>query len=45
MKILIKNANVISMDKKRPKLEEDRDILIEGSEIRKIDRNIRRKSR
>ena len=40
MRILIKNANVISMDEKRPKLEENIDILIEETEIKKIEKAI-----
>lgn len=40
MKILIKNANLISMDNKRPQIEEEIDILIEDNKIAKIDKNI-----
>lgn len=40
MKILIKNANLISMDNKRPQIEEKIDILIEDNKIAKIDKNI-----
>ena len=40
MRILIKNANLISMDYKRAKIEEGIDILIEDEVIKKIDRNI-----
>ena len=40
MKILIKNANLISMDATRPNLEENIDILIENTNIKKIDKNI-----
>lgn len=41
MKILIKNANLISMSSKRPKLEEGIDILVEDNKIAKIDKNIK----
>ena len=40
MKILIKNANLISMDATRPNVEENIDILIENTNIKKIDKNI-----
>lgn len=40
MKILIKNANLISMSSKRPQIEEKMDILIEDNKIAKIDSNI-----
>ncbi len=40
MRILIKNANVISMDERRPKLEENTDILIEEAYIKKIEKGI-----
>lgn len=40
MRILIKNANVISMDEKRPKWEKDTDILIEDTRIKKMGRGI-----
>lgn len=40
MKILIKNAKLISMDCKREKIEEDIDILIEDEIIKKIDTDI-----
>ena len=40
MRILIKNANVISMEEKRPKLEENTDILIEDTRIKKIEKEI-----
>lgn len=40
MKILIKNANLISMSSKRPQIEEKMDILIEDNKIAKIDKNI-----
>ncbi len=40
MKILIKNANLISMSDSRKKYEKNVDILIDGSIIEKIDRNI-----
>lgn len=41
MKILIKNANLISMDSKREKIEEGIDILIENTIIKKIDNCIK----
>lgn len=41
MKILIKNANLISMDNKRPQIEEGIDILIEDTKIKKIDKDIK----
>ena len=40
MRILIKNANVISMDEKRPKVEENTDILIEETRIKRIEKEI-----
>lgn len=40
MKILIKNANLISMSENRPKYEENIDILIKDDKIEKIDNNI-----
>ena len=40
MKILIKNANLISMSKAREKIEENIDILIDGNKIVKISQNI-----
>lgn len=40
MKILIKNANLISMSSKRPKIEEKMDVLIEDNKIAKIDSKI-----
>ncbi len=40
MKILIKNCNLISMEEKRKKLEENIDILIEDKKIVKIQKNI-----
>lgn len=40
MKILIKNANLISMSSKRSQIEEKMDILIEDNKIAKIDSNI-----
>ena len=40
MKILIKNANVISMSKRREKYEENIDILINNNIIEKIEKNI-----
>ncbi len=40
MKILIKNANLISMDPKKEKLQKDIDILIENNKIKKIEKNI-----
>lgn len=40
MKILIKNANLISMSSKRPQIEEGIDILIKDNKIVKIDKNI-----
>ncbi len=40
MKMLIKNANVISMDQKREKYEENVDILINNNIIEKIGKNI-----
>lgn len=43
MKILIKSANLISMDNKRPQIEEGIDILIEDNKIAKIDKNINEK--
>lgn len=42
MKILIKNANLISMDNKRPQIEEGIDILIEDTKIKKIDKDIKK---
>lgn len=41
MKILIKNANLISMDNKRPQIEEGIDILIEDTKIKEIDKDIK----
>lgn len=41
MKILIKNANLISMSEKRKKYEENIDILIENNKIAKIEKNIK----
>lgn len=41
MKILIKNANLISMDDKRPQIEEGMDILIEDTKIKRIDKDIK----
>ena len=38
MKILIKNANLISMSEKRKKYEENIDILIENNKIAKIEK-------
>lgn len=43
MKILIKNCNLISMDKNREKCEENIDILIEDKQIAKIENNIEEK--
>lgn len=40
MKIYIKNANIISMDETRPKIEENMDILIEDGKIQTIGKNI-----
>lgn len=40
MKILIKNANLISMDKTRQKYEENVDILINNDKIEKVGKNI-----
>ena len=40
MKILIKNANIISMDNKREKIENNIDILIEENKIVKIGNNL-----
>ncbi len=40
MRILIKNASVISMAEKRPKLEENTDILIEGTTLKKIGKGL-----
>lgn len=40
MKILIKNANLISMDSSREKYEENIDILINNNVIEKIEKNI-----
>ena len=40
MKILIKNANLISMDEERPQIEENTDILIEEDKIIKIEKGI-----
>lgn len=40
MKIYIKNANMISMDETRPKIEENMDILIEDGKIQTIGKNI-----
>lgn len=40
MKTLIKNANLISMDCNRPKIENNIDILIEDDKITKISKNI-----
>lgn len=41
MKILIKNANLISMAHKRPQIEEGINILIEDTKIKKIDKDIK----
>ena len=40
MKILIKNANLISMDNKRPQIEEGINILIEDTKVKRIDKTI-----
>lgn len=40
MKILIKNANLISMDKTRERVEKNVDILIEDDKISKIDKDL-----
>lgn len=40
MKILIKNANLISMDIKKEQMQKDIDILIENNKIKKIEKNI-----
>lgn len=40
MSLLIKNANLISMSKNRPKIEENMDIFIEENKIKKIAQNI-----
>jgi len=40
MKIYIKNANLISMDETREKIEEDVDIVIEDDIIKEIGRNL-----
>ena len=40
MKTLIKNCNLISMDNSRPKLENNVDILIEETKIKKIEKDI-----
>lgn len=40
MEILIKNCNLISMDEKREKIENQVDILISGNKIEKIEKNI-----
>lgn len=40
MKILIKNANLISMDDKRPQIEEGIDILVENDRIVRVDKDI-----
>ena len=40
MKILVKNANLISMDPEREKFEEGIDILIENEKIKQIKRGI-----
>lgn len=40
MKILIKNCNLISMDKKRDKIDYQIDILINENKIEKIEKNI-----
>ncbi len=40
MKIYIKNANMISMDETRPKIEENMDIVIEDDKIETIGKNI-----
>lgn len=44
MKILIKNADLISMDSKREKIEKGMDILIEDEKISKIDKDIEEKT-
>ncbi|MCI9016594.1 MAG: amidohydrolase [Clostridia bacterium] len=44
MKILIKNATLISMDENREKIEKNIDILIEKSIISKIGKNIKEKA-
>lgn len=44
MDILIKNANLISMDTNREKIEKNMDILIRDDKIVKIDRNIKLES-
>ena len=43
MKLLIKNATIISMDKQRDKIEYDTDILIEDNIIKQIGKKIRKK--
>lgn len=40
MRILIKNANLISMSEKRDKFEEDIDLYIESGKIKKIGKNL-----
>lgn len=40
MKILIKNCDLISMDEKREKIENEIDILIEENKVKKIAKNI-----
>lgn len=40
MKILIKNANLISMSEKMEKILLNTDILIQGDKITKIEKNI-----
>ena len=40
MKIIIKNTNLISMDSKKDRIQENIDILIEENKIKKIEKNI-----
>ncbi len=40
LSLLIKNANLISMSKNRPKIEENMDIFIEENKIKKIAQNL-----
>ncbi len=44
MKILIKNANLISMDLKKEKMQKNIDILIENNKIKKIEKSIQEKA-
>ena len=44
MNILIKNCNLISMNDKREKLEENIDILIKDGKIAKINKDVKEKA-